>query len=334
MPPDSTGAEEQTFNIRNDNDNDNNLDENDDQRQYLFLIRHGDRWDYSYPEWTKLPTSRCGDSPLSPLGHQQSIQVGLFLKSYLEARRMNKDIIWMSSPFLRCLQTSDNALNAMNIDNVKILPEYSIFEWDGHDGEWHKDLPTLIERKQYFPRLDLDYKTFFVPALPGKEESEEMLVSLNVPATLYLVFVNHSSNFSFHLLLFFVILRLTEPRSIFFDRCQRAVDAFHQRYAFQPKQVFCMVSHAAGCLALAKTLAKKELQHITPAAPCSIYLLTRTSDTDTWSLDEHDASNSMNGYTGHMTDLGNATKPWSQFGDGITKFYTGPPTSRFHPDNL
>jgi broad specificity phosphatase PhoE len=169
MPPDSTFIAEEQIDADIDENNDG---EGDDQRQYLFLIRHGDRWDYSYPEWTKLPTSRCGDSPLSPLGHQQSREVGLFLKSYLEARTTDKHITWMSSPFLRCLQTSDDALNAMNIDHVKILPEYSIFEWDGHDGEWHKDLPSLEERKHYFPRVDLDYQTFFVPTLPGTQKIE------------------------------------------------------------------------------------------------------------------------------------------------------------------
>ncbi|KAG7361558.1 histidine phosphatase superfamily protein [Nitzschia inconspicua] len=231
MPPDNTSTEEQSFNA---NFAAMQNDPNDGDRQYLFLIRHGDRWDYSYPEWKKLPTSRCGDSPLSPLGHEQARQVGIFLKSYLEEHNLPIDnITWMSSPFLRCLQTSDNALNAMEIE-TKILPEYSIFEWDGHDGEWHQDLPSLEERKHYFPRLDLEYQTLFVPELP-------------------------------------------EPRSIFFDRCQRAVDAFHQRHPFQSKQIFVMVSHAAGCLALAKTLAKKELQEITPAAPCSIYMFTRTS---------------------------------------------------------
>jgi Histidine phosphatase superfamily (branch 1) len=171
MPPDSTSTEEQTF-----NDNfaamENNIgeDDDDDNRQYVFVIRHGDRWDYSFPEWKELSTSRCGDSPLSPLGHEQARQVGTFLKSYLEERNLTKDIVWMSSPFLRCVQTSDGALNAMGLPN-KILPEYSIFEWDGHGGAWHKDLPSLEERKHYFPRLDLEYETFFVPTLPGTGET-------------------------------------------------------------------------------------------------------------------------------------------------------------------
>eukprot|EP00980_Cylindrotheca_fusiformis_P022846 scaffold9843_cov39-Cylindrotheca_fusiformis.AAC.1 len=85
------------------------------------------------------------------------------------AARGLDDITWMSSPFLRCLQTSNDALNAfqnVNVDKLTIDPEYSIFEWDGHGGAWHSDLPDLTERKHYFPRLNMDYKSFFVPELP------------------------------------------------------------------------------------------------------------------------------------------------------------------------
>jgi hypothetical protein len=143
----------------------------DGNKQYLFVIRHGDRWDYSYPEWKELPTSKLGDSPLSPLGHTQARQVGTFLNSYLQQLSV-QDLTWMSSPFLRCLQTSNDAIQEMTrydtpTNYIPILPEYSIFEWDGHDGEWHKDLPPLEERKHYFPRLDLSYEPFFIPTLPG-----------------------------------------------------------------------------------------------------------------------------------------------------------------------
>ena len=90
-----------------------------------------------------------------------------------------------------------------------------------------------------------------------------------------------------------------------------------------------MVSHAAGCIALAKTLTQKDLTEITPAGPCSIYGFTRTSDTNVWTIDEHDNLEGMNGYTGHLSEMGSATVPWNNFGDGTRKFYTGPPTSRF-----
>ena len=94
-----------------------------------------------------------------------------------------------------------------------------------------------------------------------------------------------------------------------------------------------MVSHAAGCIALAKTLANKELQDITPAGPCSIYGLSRSSDTSIWALDPHDKPQGLNGYTEHLSRIGSTTLPWNNFGDGSSKFYTGPRTSRFAPDN-
>ena len=146
----------------------------EDNRQYLFIIRHGDRWDYSNPEWKNLASSRTGDSPLSTLGHLQAQETGKFLDKWLTENHIDveNDLTWMSSPFLRCLQTSDAALNSMRNTpatlTLPIRPEYSIFEWDGHGGEWHKDLPPLIERKHYFPRLDVEYESFFVPSLPGK----------------------------------------------------------------------------------------------------------------------------------------------------------------------
>jgi len=260
-----------------------------DNRQYLFIVRHGDRWDYSNPEWKLQTTSRIGDSPLSPLGHQQAQEVGKFFDAWLNERQLD-DVIWMSSPFLRCLQTSDEALNAMTTfskaSSLSILPEYSIFEWDGYGGAWHKDLPSLTERKHYFPRLDMNYESFFIPTLP-------------------------------------------EPRSEFFTRCQHSVDGLHERFPYRAGQVLIAVSHAAGCIALAKTLTKLTLQDITPAGPCSIYGFTRESNSSVWSLDPHDKPGSLNGYTDHLSNMGSATRPWNNFGDGTTKFYTGPPTSRF-----
>ena len=265
----------------------------DNDRQYLFVIRHGDRWDYSFPEWRKLPTSKLGDSPLSTLGHQQAREVGHFLDSWLSERSFTtNEMTWMSSPFLRCIQTSNEALNAFRAVDVsptfKIYPEYSIFEWDGHNGEWHKDLPSLEERVNYFPRVDISYESLFVPTLP-------------------------------------------EPKSAFFDRCERVAQKFNETHPYKPRQVFFMVSHAAGCLAMAKALSGRPLNEITPAGPCSIYLFSRTSDSEKWMLDDHDLPKSMNGYTDHLTDMGTTTIPWHNFGDGTRKFYTGPPTSRFAP---
>jgi hypothetical protein len=172
-----------------------------DSKQYLFIIRHGDRWDYAYPDWKSEATSRLGDAPLSPLGHQQAQEVGRFLDKWLRDNKIQIDnVVWMSSPFLRCLQTCDQALNVMGTfraaQTLPILPEYSIFEWDGHGGEWHRDLPTLTERKHYFPRLATDYQSFFIPTLPGKHCRKHISHALVAPSHDAVLFQSPGPNFS------------------------------------------------------------------------------------------------------------------------------------------
>ncbi|CAJ1900830.1 unnamed protein product [Cylindrotheca closterium] len=269
-----------------------------DDKQYLFLVRHGDRWDYANPEWKEVPESRKGDSPLSLLGHRQAREFGQYLDSWMHERGFTgDDITWLSSPFLRCMQTSEEALNAfekVDLRTTEINPEYSIFEWDGKFGGWHSDLPSLEERRHYFPRLNMSYESNFIPELP-------------------------------------------EPKSKFLKRCQRTVDCFHKRHPFKKRQIIVMVSHAAGCIALSKAFSQQQFSDITPAGPCSIYGLTRTKETNVWSIAAHDDLTGHNGFTGHLSDMGTATRPWNKFGDGSDvnkKFYTGPPTSRFAPAKL
>jgi broad specificity phosphatase PhoE len=246
-------------------------------------------------QWVET-TDRSGDPPLSKLGHQQARETGIFLDQLLSSDGITgDDLTWMSSPFLRTLQTSDNALNAMtktNIKNVPILPEYSVFEWDGKGGKWHESLPPLSERVHYFPRMDVKYQSLFVPTLP-------------------------------------------EPRSEFHGRCERAIHALNQRYCFKPRSALVVVSHAAACIGLARAAANLTLTDITPAAPCTIFRLSRTDNSATWQMDQHDAVNSLNGHTSHLSDLGSTTVPWNHFGDkAIHRGYTGPPTSRFAPKDL
>jgi hypothetical protein len=168
--------------------------------------------------------------------------------------------------------------------------EYSVFEWDGNDGQWHKDLPPMDERKHYFPRLSLSHESLFVPKLP-------------------------------------------EPRAEFMLRCEKAVSLLHKRYPFNPKKAIVIVSHAAGCIALTQVLTRLQLCDITPAGPCSIYGFSRNSNTDVWTIDAHDKDGGLNGLTSHLSEMGSTTKPWNNFGDGQRKFYTGPPTSRFAPED-
>jgi len=250
-------------------------------------------------QWTKSATARVGDPPLSRLGHQQARETGAFLdRVFSEEGLSSRDITWLSSPFLRCLQTSNEALNGFaKIEGMNlhpILPESAIFEWDGKNGEWHKSLPPIEERIHYFPRLDLTYDSLFVPTIP-------------------------------------------EPRSEFHDRCAKAIKAINRRFPYRPRTAIVAVTHAAGCIGLSKAAAQLALQDVTPACPCGVYRLTRTSDTETWRLDPHDVPGSMNGYVDHLSSGGlrGSTVPWNNFGDKKNHAgYTGPPTSKFAPASL
>jgi broad specificity phosphatase PhoE len=261
----------------------------DDKAQHLFVIRHGDRWDYHHKdEWKSDTNRRDGDPPLSSLGMQQSREVGLYLDNILEQLDI-KDITWMSSPFLRCLQTSELALSSfskVDVSSLPILPEYSVFEWDGKGGKWHESLPTLAERKHYFPRISIDYKSMFHPTLP-------------------------------------------EPRHAFRERCQKVVTSLSQRIPYRPNSAIVIVTHAAACIGISVAAADCQNQHVTPAAPASIYGLSRSSGCQAWNLPPHDAPESWNGYTSHLSKLDGKTVPWNHFGSD--KGYTGPPTSRFAP---
>jgi len=208
-------------------------------------------------------------------------------------------LTFLSSPFLRTIQTSNDIIDGLvntssitegiSLNEVKILPEYSVFEWDGKGGEWHASLPPIEERPHYFPRVDASHESLFVPTIP-------------------------------------------EPRDKFHDRCTKAAEALSTSYDYVPNTAIVVVSHAAGCIGLCSAFASKEISDITPAAPCSVYRLSRISKTNEWSIDDHDKLGGLNGHTSHMSTLGSNTVPWNNFGDkSSNKGYTGPPTSRFAP---
>lgn len=242
--------------------------------------------DYSHPEW-RGTAQRPGDPPLSTLGHQQARETGAFLDTIFANEGVDADgVTWLSSPFLRTIQTSDDMLNCFtktNTDSIVINPENSVWELDGHDGMLHADLPSLGERQNYFPRLNTEYESLFTPDLP-------------------------------------------EARSDFLGRCDRAMDSLNQRFSFRPRTAIVIVSHAAACVGLARAGAKVELQDVNPPGPCSVYKLTRTSDTDVWDLDHYADKAGFNAYSKHLSVIGKTTVPWNNFGDkSINKGYTGPP---------
>jgi transcription factor C subunit 7 len=126
--------------------------------QTIFVIRHGDRFDYHIgsDEWQKMAV-RKKDPPLSDLGTTQAKELGAFFK---ELRKTEPDVISkiVTSPFLRCIQTADPIAGAFD---VPLLIENSLWEI----VYTSEVMPELEERKSYFPRVDTTYQSLFRPAL-------------------------------------------------------------------------------------------------------------------------------------------------------------------------
>jgi hypothetical protein len=117
----------------------------------------------------------------------------------------------------------------------------------------------------------------------------------------------------------------TESRQGFIQRCDRVANAFNLRYAYSPRTAIVVVTHAAACVALSKSLANATLEDVNAAGPCSIFRLARTSDTPVWNLDHCDKKNGFNGFMGHISEKGSTTVPWNHFGDKkVNGGYTGP----------
>lgn len=250
---------------------------------------------------------RHGDPPLSTLGHRQARDVGRYLDDFIARENVHaRNIVLLSSPFLRCIQTSNEILSVFQktsgdvASTVSILPEYSVFEFDKFDQGYHDSLPSLTERKCYFPRVDEAYKSMFVPTLP-------------------------------------------EDRGRFLDRCDEVVHQLNGRYQLEvtteggeereynnAPRVIIIVTHAAGCVGLTRSASGLELQDINPSPPCGIYRLDKVNNANTWDIDHHSKEGGMNGYTKHITcGIGGTTVPWNNFGDRkIDNGYTGPPIEK------
>lgn len=227
------------------------------------------------------------------MGHRQAREVGIFLDSvFTKEGKTAENIKVLASPFLRCVQTANEMLSEFQTttgnvaDTTPILPEYSVFEYDGYNHGYHDSLPSMEERKCYFPRLDETHQSLFVPSLP-------------------------------------------EGKDAFIERCQKAIEALNKNYPYQGENsAIIIVSHAAGCVALAAAAAGKDITEMNCAGPCCIFRLDRTDNTSQWNIDHHSLKDGMNGYTGHISDSGVHTIPWNHFAKRTKENpsgYSGPP---------
>ena len=159
----------------------------------LFLVRHGQRIDQADRSWrnrSTTPTSQIYEPYLSDLGREQVLQLGHYLNHTLlfnnnnHSSSCNKHHTFIfSSPFLRCLQTSDAIARATGVQSIIVEP--GIQEYHFSDRLWTREkLPqflfdqittpvhfynsTRADQTTYVPAID--FEQYFVQQLINREE--------------------------------------------------------------------------------------------------------------------------------------------------------------------
>ena len=131
---------------------DNNIS-NTSNTSTIYLLRHGDRYDFANPVTWKEKVKKCGgltvDPPLSSLGHEQARETA---KNCFSSVNINAILV---SPYLRTIQT---AVPFSELKGVPICIEPGLAEG------WHCPnlLPTTSERYRYFPHIDIDYEALHI----------------------------------------------------------------------------------------------------------------------------------------------------------------------------
>ena len=133
----------------------------------IYVVRHGDRLDFELGEekWEEMSLLESRrDPPLSLLGEIMAHETGRAIEADIAKRRCDQtkpsSTQVISSPFLRCIQTSNPIAGRLSGD-VKIKLDNSLFEVVYTDEK----LPTSLERARYFPRIDTSYNSIFTPQI-------------------------------------------------------------------------------------------------------------------------------------------------------------------------
>eukprot|EP00984_Skeletonema_dohrnii_P038243 scaffold41244_cov161-Skeletonema_dohrnii-CCMP3373.AAC.2 len=145
----------------------------------IFLVRHGDRFDYANPSWVdSAKKSGClvTDPPLSALGHRQASETAAYLQKIIKENTPNNEDNEeggsggihkiLVSPYLRVIQTATPTAHAFGIP---LSIENGLSEAHATpDTSEQQVLPTPHQRFAYFPMLDPNYNSLLnVKPTPG-----------------------------------------------------------------------------------------------------------------------------------------------------------------------
>mmetsp|Transcript_15509 Transcript_15509/g.31376 ORF Transcript_15509/g.31376 Transcript_15509/m.31376 type:complete len:339 (-) Transcript_15509:132-1148(-) len=280
---------------------DTNTSNNDDDISRVYLIRHGDRFDYANPSW--LVSARKNgvlvtDPPLSDLGHRQARETADYL-SLITKKRMDAvpsstsgDAVdsspspegregdqWqqnqhnnhgvskiLASPYLRVIQTACPTSAALNLP---ISIELGLSEAHATPGSV---LPSPRDRFAYFPQIDTSYESLLhVEPTPG-----------------------------------YKCRKTGQPCEAFAGRYTQRMGEFARRVeeTYRGRTIVCF-SHAAS-VALVAAFLKCTMREL-KFAPCGVYELRRRGD-GPWEMVTDGESNP------HVTENAATTYPWG-FGE-------------------
>jgi len=255
----------------------------------IFLIRHGDRFDYANPSWAanaKANGALVTDPPLSALGHVQATETAAYVSQrtrllYRDGNGNKKDeeeegisnstavprhgvSKILTSPYLRVIQTAVPTANALGLP---LSIEWGLAE--AHATPGMGILPLARERFAYFPQIDPSYESLQV--------------------------VKSTSGCYCH--------RTGHPCEAFAGRFVQRMQAFAQTLESQyyGETVVCF-SHAAST-ALVAAMLKCSLRE-PQFAPCGVYELQRKGK-GPWELLRSGESNQP-----YVSENSSTTYPW------------------------
>ena len=245
----------------------------------IYLIRHGDRFDYANPTWSQQAKEHGAlltDPPLSALGHRQAHETADHLCKITKMDSSNRnddgaddndtshdvDVI-LVSPYLRVIQTACPTSNAIGIP---LSIEHGLAEAHATPGSV---LPSPKERFSYFPQINCNHNSLLnVIPTPG-----------------------------------YICPKTGHPCEAFAGKYTQRMGQFASclEQRFYGKNVV-LFSHAAS-VALVAALLKCSMRSL-KFAPCGIYHLKRVN-TGPWILERNGECNKE-----YVTENAPTTYPW------------------------
>ncbi|KAF8168057.1 histidine phosphatase superfamily [Crassisporium funariophilum] len=134
----------------------------------IYIARHGFRLNWISTNW-QSPTGLPRDPPLTAYGETQALELAEYFQSIPEEERPTAIF---SSPYYRCLQTSQPVAKALNIP---IYVEHGIAEWYSPvaPGTGLHPRPGPTESLQsFFPEVNTTWSSLYYPSRKGETIGE------------------------------------------------------------------------------------------------------------------------------------------------------------------